>query len=42
MKSLLKIDPKERLTADEALKHNYFEGLTFDESEGDQVVKIEF
>lgn len=41
MKSLLKIDPKQRLTAEQALKHNYFEGMKFDESEGEQVVKLE-
>lgn len=41
MKSLLKIDPKQRLTAEQALKHNYFEGMKFDENEGEQVVKLE-
>ena len=28
MKALLKMDPKERLTASEALRHPYFEGLS--------------
>jgi len=27
MKSLLKMDPKERLTIDEAVKHNYFDEI---------------
>ncbi len=27
LKGLLKMDPQERLTAEEALRHPYFEGL---------------
>ena len=27
MKSLLKMDPKDRLTIDEAVKHNYFDEI---------------
>ena len=34
LKGLLALDPKERLTADEALRHPYFDGLYNNKNDG--------